>query len=57
MRVEEVAGGFAVWMRNYYDEDAILDLSELVELRAAIDRALMDYLARNVARLTSRETV
>ena len=51
-RVEETEYGFEVWVSRTYDSDATLDLASLVELRAVIDRALMDYLSRNVARLT-----
>jgi hypothetical protein len=55
-RVEETEHGFDVWVSRTYDSDATLDLSELVELRAVIDRALMDYLARSVARFTAPQT-
>lgn len=53
MRVEERGNEFEVWLSDRYDGDAILDLAELVELRAAVDRALMDYLARNMGACVS----
>lgn len=40
---------FEVWLSERYDPDATIDLAELVELYAAVQRALFDYLASNVS--------
>ena len=56
MRVHEsLDGEFDLFLTPGGGPAVTLDVAELVELRAAIDRALMDYLARNVARLVQRE--
>lgn len=57
MRVDEVDGKFEVMILNRVFPDVTLELADLVELRAEIDRVLMDYLARNVARLLSKDSV
>lgn len=54
MKVEQNSDGkFEVWLSARYDSDATLDLAELVELHAAVQRALFDCLASNVSSLTN----
>jgi len=56
MRVEEDTDGkFEVCIGNEWVPDATLDLAELVELQATVNRALFDYLARNVSRLRAAD--
>ena len=52
MRVEENKDGkFDLYLGNEWIPDTEIDLAELVELQAAVSKALFDYLARTVSRL------
>lgn len=52
MRIHEQPNGtFEIYAPSRTAPVDTLDLAELVELRAEVDRVLMDYLARNISRL------